>query len=122
MRSGAADMQGWMGTFVSSVKSVTRTSEKMCGVFWPIDVYTEIEGAPPPKDQITTHSHNRQLIKGVMRSFAKYGHPDGCFKVGEVASEGVVQQTNLEHENIAARGRQQVDETYRAAATAASLT
>eukprot|EP00959_Pyramimonas_sp_CCMP1952_P025833 542360-Pyramimonas_sp.AAC.1 len=60
-------------------------------------------------------------MKGVFRCEDKFGKKPGCYRVSEVAAEAVGRQSYIEDSRTAPRGQSQVDETYRAAAQAASL-
>ena len=76
-----------MGTFVSSVKSLSRKSEMIGGIFWPTDIYIQREGKPPPPADIRAHLHNGKRMKGVYRCEDTHGNPAGCFRVSGVSSE-----------------------------------
>eukprot|EP00959_Pyramimonas_sp_CCMP1952_P330320 6916499-Pyramimonas_sp.AAC.1 len=66
-----------MNTFVVAVKSASRKSELVCGVFWPMQVYEQREGHALPASLVTSHIHNGKEMKGVFRNEDEFGCPPG---------------------------------------------
>ena len=102
------------------MNSSQRRSELDLGVFWPANIFEEVEGKSIPKAELDTHVHKGVRLRGKLRD-AKFGCPTGCLRLVDVDSSEVRKQTEVSHSDNTLRPKE-LEDTHKELLSAHSAT